>query len=284
VISNTVNLNINPITTVTASRLAPTGDVPTKTSVTLSASANSGATVSRYQWRKDGVTIRGATASTYTFVTGPTSSINNYDVLAINPLAPAGIASNLLPLTVLSPVSNVRVTRTSPMTTAVPTNSPFTLLASASGGSLTYQWKKDNVDIPNETSSTFTFTPGIAEIAQYAVTVKNPLTPGGLTSSELSVNVMVPVSSVVAIRTAPVSGTTVPFNTSVNLSVTTNGTSPTYQWFRGTTKITGATNATYTFTSGNTANTTNYTVRVTNGTSATGVLSNVLTVQVAPTP
>jgi len=140
------------------------------------------------------------------------------------------------------------------------------------------------VDIPNETSSTFTFTPGIAEIAQYAVTVKNPLTPSGLTSSELSVNVMVPVSSVVAIRTAPVSGTTVPFNTSVNLSVTTNGTSPTFQWFRGTTKIAGATNATYTFTSGATASTTNYTVRVTNDTSTTGVLSNVLAVQVAPIP
>jgi hypothetical protein len=290
VISNTVNLNINPITTVTASRLAPIGDVPTKTSVTLSASTNSGATVSRYQWRKDGVTIRGATASTYTFVTGTTSSINNYDVLAINPLAPAGIASNLLSLTVLSPVSNVRVTRTSPMTTAVPTNSPFTLLASASGGSLTYQWKKDNVDIPSATNSTFTFTPGFAEIAQYAVTVKNPLTPTsgtgsqGVTSAALTVIMQVPVSAVVLSRTNPLSGTIVPFNTSVTLAVTAIGTNPTYQWFRGPTLISGATDATYTFTSGAAAITTNYTVRVTNGTSATGVLSNVLTVQVAPTP
>jgi len=290
VISNTVNLNINPITTVTASRLAPIGDVPTKTSVTLSASTNSGATVSRYQWRKDGVTIRGATASTYTFVTGTTSSINNYDVLAINPLAPAGIASNLLSLTVLSPVSNVRVTRTSPMTTAVPTNSPFTLLASASGGSLTYQWKKDNVDIPSATNSTFTFTPGFAEIAQYAVTVKNPLTPTsgtgsqGVTSAALTVIMQVPLSAVVLSRTNPLSGTIVPFNTSVTLAVTAIGTNPTYQWFRGSTLISGATDATYTFTSGAAAITTNYTVRVTNGTSATGVLSNVLAVQVAQTP
>lgn len=289
VMSNTVNLNIHPITTVTASRLSPTGDVPTKTSVTLSASANSGATISRYQWRKDGAAIRGATASTYTFVTGPTSSINNYDVLAINPLAPAGIASNLLPLTVLEPVSNVRVTRTSPMTMAVPTNSPFTLLASASGGSLTYQWKKNNVDIPSATSSTYTFTPTAAEIAQYTVTVKNPLTPTwgtdsqGVTSFPLTVVTQVPVSAVVINRTAP-AGATVPFKTLVTLSVTAIGTDLTYQWFRGPTLLSGATNATYTFTSGATASTTNYSVRVTNGTSAAGILSNLLTVQVATPP
>jgi hypothetical protein len=290
VMSNTVNLNINPITTVTASRLAPIGDVPTKTSVTLSALANSGATISRYQWRKDGVTIRGATASTYTFVTGSTSSINNYDVLAINPLAPAGIASNLLPLTVLSPVRNVRVTRTSPVTTAVPTNTPFTLLASASGGSLTYQWKKENVDIPSATGSTYTFIPTVAEIAQYTVTVKNPLTPisgagsEGVTSAALTVVTQVPVSAVALSRTDPLSGTIVPLNTSVTLAVTAIGTNPTYQWFRGLTLISGATDATYTFTSGATASTNNYSVRVTNGTSAAGVMSNLLTVQVAPTP
>jgi cyclophilin family peptidyl-prolyl cis-trans isomerase len=289
VISNTVNLNINPITTVTVSRLDPIGDVPIKTSVTLSASANSGATISRYQWRKDGVAIRGATASTYTFVTGSTASTNNYDVLAINPLAPSGIASNLLPLTVLSPVSNVRIIRTSPMTMAVPTNSPFTLLASASGGSLTYQWKKNNVDIPSATSSTFTFTPAVAEIAQYSVTVKNPLTPTSGTGSEgvpsaaLTVVTQVPISAPVLNRTAP-AGATVPFNTSVTLSVTAMGTDPTYQWFRGPTLISGATNASYAFTSGATASTTNYSVRVTNGTSAAGVMSNVLVVQVAPAP
>lgn len=289
VTSNTINLNVNPITTVTASRLAPIGNVPTKTSVTLSASANSGATISRYQWRRDGVAIRGATASTYTFVTGSTSSTNNYDVLAINPLAPAGIASNPLPVTVLTPVSNVRVIRTSPTTTTVAVSSPFTLLASASGSSLTYQWKKDNVDILSATGSTYIFTPTLAEVAQYSVTVKNPLTPTSGTGSEgvpsaaLTVVTQVPVSAVVLNRTAP-AGATVPFKTSVTLSVTAMGTDPTYQWFRGTTLISGATNATYTFTSGDTASTTNYSVRVTNGTSAAGVLSNVLAVQVAPAP
>jgi cyclophilin family peptidyl-prolyl cis-trans isomerase len=289
--SNVVNLNINAITTVTASRQAPTDlkSIVAKTSVNLVATVSAGETVTRYQWRKDGVAIRGATASTYTFVTGSTSSTNNYDVLAINPLAPAGIASNLLPVTVLTPVSNVRVSRTSPTTAVVVVGSPFTLTAAASGGSLTYQWKKNNVDIPSETGPIYTVTPAVAETAQYSVTIKNPLTPtsgtgsDGVTSAALTVATQVPISSPVLSRTAP-AGATVPFNTPVTLSVTASGTSPTYQWFRGSTLISGATNATYEFTTGAEASTTNYSVRVTNGTSAAGVLSNVLAVQVAPAP
>jgi hypothetical protein len=289
--SNQVNLNINAINSAVVSRVTPSAakDILPKTTVKLEVEVNNTATLPKYQWRKDGVAIRGATSKSYIFTTGAVPITNNYDVLVFNPLSPTGFASTILPVAVLAPVSNVVITRAAPTTTNVATGTQVTLSATAKGESLTYQWKKNNVDVLSETSPTFTFTPAVAETAEYSVTVKNPLTPTsgtgseGITSAALTVVIQVPISSPVLSRTAP-TGATVPFNTPVTLSITAIGTSPTYQWFSGSTLISGATNATYEFTSGAVANTTNYSVRVSNGTSAAGVLSNVLPVEVAPAP
>lgn len=291
VTSNELTVNvIVPISAVVASQTAPVlpspalaPPVPFNAPVTLSVTATG--TAPTYQWYKGTTLIAGAKSATYTFTSATVVGVTNYYVRVANDTSAAGVFSNPVPVSIVAPIRDVLVTRISPTTPAVATSSSVTLTASAYGGALTYQWKKDNVDILNATGPAYTFTAdATAGSPKYSVTVKNPLTPSGVTSSELTVNVMVPVSSVVATRIAPLSGSTVLFNTPVSLSVTANGTTPIYQWFRGTTKITGATNATYTFNSGATASTTNYSVRVTNGASATGVLSNALAVQVAPAP
>jgi hypothetical protein len=235
-----------------------------------------------YQWLRGTTVIPGATGASYSFTSATTVSTTNYFVRVTNGATTvAGILSSAFPVTTVSPLSNVQIRRTAPTTASVATGAQFTLTASAAGSSLSYVWYKDNVVIANATNPTYTVTESTTGSPKFKVKVSNPLTPAGLESSELTVNVITPVSGVVASRTAP-SGGTVPRNVSVTLSVTASGTSLTYQWYRGTTLIAGATSATYVFNSGTSASTLSYNVRVTNAAMATAVTSNSVPVQVAP--
>jgi len=158
--------------------------------------------------------------------------------------------------------------------------SAFSLRVTASASApVTYQWKKDGVDVPGATSATLGFaalTP--ADAGSYTVVVTNGL--GSVTSGAATL-----VVQYVPVVTAPPAGATVGLGASVTLSVTVDALpAATYQWKRNGVVIAGATSATYTIASAAAADAGNYTVTVTNlagsvtsASAAVNVLSTALT-------
>lgn len=282
--SNLVNLNMTAISNIQASAVGLTApfEVLARTRVTLNVTA--AGTALKYQWRKNGVPISKATGASYSFTAGNVAEIGNYDVLVSNPLSVTGTASNVIPISVITPVLNPLITRIPPSTAAVAVNSSVTLSATASGGGLIYQWKKDGQNISGETSQTYSFTTAAtAGSSVYTVAVSNLATAVPVLSSPLTVSVQEAISSVVISRTAPV-GATVPPLASVTLTAVANGSNLTYQWYNGNVLIPSANAATYNFISGSAASTNNYKVVVSNGLLLNGFTSNVLPVEVAPAP
>jgi hypothetical protein len=239
-------------------------------------SVNVGVTTNpTYQWRKNGSIIGGATNPTYTIASVATSDAANYSV-TVNGTCATPVTSG----------NGVLTVDTAPAITAQPIASqalcegvPASFSVTATGTALTYQWKKNGVDIGGATSSTYTIpTIATADGGTYTVEVSGTCTPpvtsaaSVLTVRELPEILANPASQTVC------AGSPVTF--SVNVGVTTN---PTYQWRKNGSIIGGATNPTYTIASVATSDAANYSVTV-NGTCATPVTSGngVLTVDTAP--
>jgi hypothetical protein len=130
----------------------------------------SGTTPFTYQWRKNSQTIDNATLSTYT--TDLLNQSNNNDTYSVYIENEYGnVTSNNATITIVYP----------PSITSQPTNvdvlvgSSASFLVTATGtGTLTYQWKKDGVNIDGETSDTLTITNTIiGDAGIYSVEVSN---------------------------------------------------------------------------------------------------------------
>ena len=113
----------------------------------------------------------------------------------------------------------------------------------ASGGApLSYQWRKNGVNIVGATSSFYTTPATVAEDngSLYSVVVTNG--GGSVTSNNAKLTVKTPP----AFKTQP-TNQTVKVGAKATFSVTTSGTTPlTYQWRKNGKNISGATTRTYT--------------------------------------
>ncbi len=148
---NDVNLsnNFSRVTTVVTSNCIPPSILSDPSSasgcgeeVTFSVLANGSAPLS-YQWRKDGVDIAGANASQYS-----TSVPGSYDVVISNLCGT--VTSAAATLTVGNPVI---VSDPQDVTACLGASAAF--MVEATGNSLTYQWRKDGVDIAGANASLF---------------------------------------------------------------------------------------------------------------------------------
>jgi len=116
--------------------------VCTGTSVTFTVTASGDPTIT-FQWQKNGVNIAGATSASYTIASVSASDAATYRCVVTNSFGTD--TSNGAVLTV-----NAATTITSqPASVNVYSGDDVTLTVGASGGSLTYQWKKNNVNISN---------------------------------------------------------------------------------------------------------------------------------------
>jgi len=117
-----------------------------------------------------------------------------------------------------------------------------TFSVTATGAPLTYQWRKDGVDIAGATSATYTIAAVQASnVATYSVLVTNE--SGSVLSNSVYLNTIIAVQPV---------ATATCQSTATSINVVANGQSLTYQWYRNTanantggTSISGATSATY---------------------------------------
>lgn len=246
--------------------VAPTIDVPpSPVAVVAGSSASfsvvaSGTAPFSYQWRKDGVNIPGATASTFSFNSVVGTNAGNYSVVVSNPAGSA--TSTAASLTVYLPPAIT----TQPQSQYGALDSTVTLQVAVSGTApFTYQWFKNgnpladggNISGANSAALVISSLTTI-DLDIYSVSITNDY--GSVTSSNASVSV-----NIAPMITAQPQSQNAARSNTVVLSVGVTGSNPLkFQWRKNGVKITGATLPTLTFTNATTNNSGSYSVVITN--------------------
>ncbi len=210
--------------TITVQPQPPTQNVNVGQSATFTVSATGSAPLS-YQWRLNGTSIAGATASAYTRSNAQPADAGSYSVFVTN-VAGSVTSSNAV-LTVNVPPTII----TQPASLAVNqgSNAAFIVLATGTAP-LAYQWYFGGLPVSGATDSGFVITNAQpAAAGNYSVEVLN--VAGQVTSSNAVLTVNVPPG----IDTQPQS-VAAAAGSNVTFTVTATGTpAPSYQWrFNGT--------------------------------------------------
>ena len=128
-----------------------------------------------YQWRRNGTAISGATSASY--VLNPTAMADNgaqFDVIVSN--AVGSITSTVATLTVNpAPAPPSITTQPTNVTVTAPSAANFSVVATGDAP-LSYQWRRNGVDIVGATSSSYTLDPTALEDsgAHFSVVVPTP--------------------------------------------------------------------------------------------------------------
>jgi endo-1,4-beta-D-glucanase Y len=242
----TVGTTVTPSVTIAANQTS----ICIGTSVTFTATAVNGGTPT-YQWRKNGANIAGAT--TVSYVASGISNNDNFDVVMTSTAscitAPTATSdpTTITVGTIVTPSVSIAASQTS-----ICSGTSVTFTATpVNGGTPTYQWRKNGVNITGATAVSYVAS-GIFNNDNFDVVITSTascISAPNATSSSIKITI---VSSVVASITVAIA----PSNNAYegqSLTFTANpingGGSPTYQWENGATIIAGATSALYTTTS-----------------------------------
>jgi DNA/RNA endonuclease G (NUC1) len=234
-----------------------------------------------YQWMLDGEEIVGATSSSLTVNNVTLADMGSYTVRvsnsvgAVTSTAASLVVTGVAPQLVSSPVS---------ITVGAGSSATFTVAALGSP-TLTYQWRKDGMNLTGATFPTLTITGAQQDNAgSYDVVVSNGVPPA-VTSSAATLTV---TPAAPAITQQP-ANRTVTAGTTATFTVAASGTAPlTYQWRKGgvnlsdTGNISGSSTATLTITNPSLTDGGNFDVVVTN--SISFATSNTVTLTVNPAP
>ena len=146
-----------------------TQTVPVGTNVTFSAGA-SGATPLSYQWKLNGGSITGATASTYTRSNVQVAYSGTYSVTVTNAYGSVNSANAVLTVYGLPPVVTA-----CPTNVTVPAGSSATFYVAASGTApLSYQWRRNSANVSGASATSLT-VPNVSVLnaGTYTVLVAN---------------------------------------------------------------------------------------------------------------
>jgi hypothetical protein len=163
-----------------------------------------------------------------------------------------------------------------PQNQTVAAGSNATFSVTATGTSLTYQWRLNETNISGATASTYTrINAQPSHAGNYTVVVSNAV--GAVTSS----NAVLAVQVALMITGQPQSQT-VTVGSNATFSVTASGTSVIYQWYFNGTNIIGATGSSWTRTNSQVSHAGGYSVVVSNASGS--ITSTVATLTVNPPP
>ncbi len=230
-----------------------------------------------FQWFKDGVSIPGANAESFTLSRAQIADTGAYSIKATN--ANGTATSSSFQLTILPQlVAPIITAQTS--SRSVDIGSDVTLTVTAGGtGPLTYQWNKNFVPISGATAATYSIlSMQFSDGGTYTVTVTNSV--GSVTSAEISLSpIAVVVAPFIQVPPQSVSGVV---GQSISFSVTAIGTAPlTYRWSKDGNAISGAAAASFSIPSLQMTDAGSYSVLVTNSAGSVTSFAATLTVNAA---
>lgn len=203
--------------------------------VTLSFTAT-GSPTPAVQWFKNGTVVAGATNQAYAIASATKADAATYTATVQNVYNGATYTLTTSPaiLTVIAPP----IFSTQPSGQVVQVGAPVAMTAAIQGLAVTtFQWRKNDIDIPGATNSTLALAAAaISDAGTYTVVATN--SEGSTTSQEavLVVNQTTPPS----ITTGPVN-ITIAANDRAELRITAQGAGPlSYQWYQGPSGVTSA--------------------------------------------
>ncbi|MFN4951265.1 MAG: T9SS type A sorting domain-containing protein, partial [Flavobacteriales bacterium] len=201
----------------------------------------------QYTWMKNGMSmINGGNSASFT-----ASSPGTYTVKIVTPSGCVMYSNPIQVSFIINPTASI----TANGSLNLCAGNSITLSAANNANAVSYQWRKNGINIPGATSQTLV----VSQSGTYSVVIANQACPAtsAVISNTLTIQVFPNPNPIISS-----SGTVVSPGVSVTLS-TANGIGNTYQWYKmlGTTllAIQGATQATYTTTSSGT-----FRVKVTN--------------------
>jgi gliding motility-associated-like protein len=207
------------------------------TSATLTVTATGSALT--YQWRKALVDIIGATGNTLTInPVNAADTASNYNVLVSGKCVLATASADVSLRLIQAPIITVE-----PVNQAVCKGTSANLAVTATGSTLSYQWRKGNTNIVGATNNTITVNPvNVVDTASNY----NVVVTGKCSLTDTSSNVVLGFTKA-PIITVEATNKTVCLGSSATLGVTASGLGLTYQWRKGNAIIVGATNNTLVF-------------------------------------
>ena len=200
------------------------------TAVTYTASLTGGGTTFAYQWRLNGVTVSGATSSTYTYVPANGDSINCTVTTSNACSSPATASSNTIH-TVVNPLltPSISITSSPGDTVCAGTLITFTTTITGGGTSPLYQWRVNGFNVG--TGSTYSYLPTNGDAVQCILTSNAPCVTSATINSNIHHMVIYPVDvPTISIFATP--NDTICAGIAVNFTATiaTGGSTPAYQW------------------------------------------------------
>jgi alpha-tubulin suppressor-like RCC1 family protein len=225
--------------------------------------AVAGTTPITFQWKKNGADINGATNATFSKSSVSTADAGDYTLVATN--ASGSATSNVVIVQVNAPQPPALY----PSTTTVSCDygTSLSLSMSVAGTTpMTFQWKKNGVDIPNATSSSY-YKSMVTDADAGIYTLVAVNSAGSATSSGITVTVADPVPP--EIYELPL-GRVAERGSSFSLSATVTGSQPiTFQWQKDSVDIPDATDRYYNKSNVTDADAGTYTLVATNAAGAT---------------
>jgi hypothetical protein len=155
------------------------------TNVTLTSAAAGYNTTVTYQWRKNGTAIAGATTASLTLTAVQPAGAGSYDVVATSTAASATSNAAVLTVSAVGPTITAQ-----PQGTTLAVGGSTTLAVTAVGGMpMTYQWRKNGLDLAGVTQASLPLTNAQTyQAGDYSVVVTNAY--GAVISAVATVNVV----------------------------------------------------------------------------------------------
>ncbi len=274
VVSNVVGPVTSSAATLTVNAPVSITAAPQNQTVTAGSTVSFGVTAAGtapliYQWQFNGGNIPGATGPTLTLPNVAANAAGSYQVIVSNVVGP--VTSSAATLTVNLPVSITAQPLS--LNNFVGTTATFSVSASGTGP-LSYQWQKNGANIPNAVGAILTLNNlQASDSGSYQVIVSNVVGPVTSATASLTVQLVVPPTI-----TAQPQSATVTVGDTVTFSVTANGTSPSYQWLKDGSPLSGAVNSTFVITGVSVSDAGSYSVNVSNAAASISSAPATLTV------